>query len=42
MIHEAYCFRNFVKCLKCEEMIDKTQKKEHDDEFHKTVLYEKL
>ena len=38
MVHEAYCFRNFVKCMECDNMIDKNNKKEHQDEFHKTVI----
>lgn len=37
MVHEAYCFRNFMKCLECGEMIDKQSKKDHEDEFHKMV-----
>lgn len=38
MTHEAYCYRNVVKCSKCNEMIDKNQKKEHEEEFHKIVI----
>jgi len=38
MIHEAYCFRNFIKCSKCEEMVDKNQKTEHEDDYHNKVF----
>ena len=39
MMHEAYCCRNFIKCPKCSEMVDKNQKAEHEDEFHKMVQF---
>ena len=40
-MHEAYCCRNFIKCPKCSEMVDKNQKAEHEDEFHKMVQLKK-
>ena len=33
-IHEATCARNNFKCPKCEEVITKSEKNHHDQEYH--------
>ena len=39
-IHQGYCYRNFRKCDKCDEIIDINTKQDHFDEFHKQVKCE--
>jgi len=36
-MHEAYCFRNVSKCLKCDEFVDKNMIEEHEEENHKLL-----
>lgn len=37
-LHEAYCYRNCIKCPKCNESIDKKELIMHDEEYHKMVI----
>lgn len=36
-LHEAYCFRNIIKCTKCNEPINKNEIDIHENEAHKLV-----
>ena len=36
-LHEAYCFRNIIKCNKCNEPINKHEVDDHEKEVHKLV-----
>ena len=37
-LHEAYCYRNFIKCPECKEPIDKKELKIHEEENHRMVI----
>lgn len=37
--HEAYCFRNIIRCPKCDEPINKNEVELHEQEVHKLVLF---
>jgi len=34
-LHEAYCVRNIIRCPKCNEPIDKSERDAHEEEVHK-------
>ncbi|CAD8086923.1 unnamed protein product [Paramecium sonneborni] len=35
MLHETYCLRNNIKCLKCGQFYDKNDPESHEEEYHK-------
>ncbi|CAD8069205.1 unnamed protein product [Paramecium primaurelia] len=35
MLHETYCLRNNIKCLKCGQFYDKNDPDSHEEEYHK-------
>jgi len=35
MLHETYCLRNNIKCLKCGVFYDKNDPESHEEEYHK-------
>ena len=36
MLHKLYCYRYLYRCI-CGEVVDKKEKRQHDEEFHSEV-----
>ena len=35
MLHETYCLRNNIKCLRCGQFYDRNDPEVHEAEYHK-------
>jgi len=40
VLHESYCIKNMLKCLKCGEIVNKKEMEEHEEKQHKIVSCE--